>query len=171
MSAGAGANVISPEITLLEWHSRSVVNVELSNISSGGTVSTIADTTRLFNEENQLLATGTINDFTLSENSSITGLFTGVAGIYSIVGTINSVSFLSPNPLIDFSWFDARDNIVQGALSLDFESGGLVLSGSSLVLAPEPMPEEVPLPPAVWLFVSALLGLSGVQRRSCLSAA
>ena len=44
-------------------------------------------------------------------------------------------------------------------------SGGVVLSTDFLTASLEPRTPEVPIPPAVWLFGSGLLGLVGVSRR------
>ena len=131
-----------------------------SDISTGGNVATTE--ARLYDGTNTEIGVGSIDDFTLAIGSNISGSFTGAAGIYSILGQITSIDFSGTAGAFTFSGFSANSDIATGSLSQTSGSSSLDLAGSTLTF--------VPVPAAVWLFGSGLIGLVAVARRRSITA-
>ena len=127
--------------------------------SVGGIVTTTSAT--LFDENNAVLATGEIGDFQLSNGAPITGVFTSGAGSYSILGFIDTIEIFNSG-VFNFTGIEANGDIALGSISVDPGSSSLNLSGASLDFTP------VPIPAAIWLFGSAVIGLFGYKRKGLL---
>jgi len=156
ISAGSNASASMP------WHSLSDITTSIENIAEGNLLETGPGLSTFFDDTANISVVGTINNFILDEDKSISGAFTNALGTYSISGTIKSFEHNLFNQIVAFSAFNADGDILSGNLSYFGGSGSLTLSGDSFTFV-EASP--VPLPPAVLLFGGALFCLVGFQRR------
>jgi hypothetical protein len=107
-----------------------------------------------------LIGHGQVADFTLAIGETINAMFMSADGTtkYSALGVINTVT-LVPLGGFTFAGLTSTGEILGGSFSITPGSSSLDLYGATLDVT------TVPVPAAVWLFGSALIGLFGANRK------
>jgi hypothetical protein len=108
----------------------------------------------------------------LGTNSSVEGASPAAAGIWDITGGNQIYNWNGNGPTSNIAGvgttalYDMTGTGSAGSKLALVSNGTVTLSAAGLTFATSP----VPLPPAVWMFGSGLLGLVGVARRKSLKA-
>jgi len=174
-SAGSYLGTISGTTTL--WHNFFVF--DLSTLSDTATSATLI--LNVGNTDNGVLS-ATSGNYTLYDVStpisSLLASSTTDVGIYNDLGSGTSygsiaVDTMDANTIISISLNSAALTDITNSFGGNFALGGWVDSqfriGGNTTLSNNPQLEVttsvVPIPAAVWLFASGLLGLLGVSRR------